>query len=139
MRRSCEQAILKLLGILLQGHNNHLHSLCIFLDLSKAFDTLNHSMLLKKLEKYGVHGLNNDWFSSYLSNCSLIAKIPTQESQVTFSKPYHISYRTAQGSCLEPLLFILFCKDVKLLPLYGKLILFADDTTLLNQHRNKKF
>ena len=139
MKRTCKQAILELMGNLLQGCNNHLHSLCIFLDLSNAFDTLNHSVLLKKLEKYGVHGLTNDWFKSYLNNCSLIAKIPTQEGQVTFSEPFHITYSTAQGSCLSPLLFILFCNDIKLLPLYGKLILFANDTTLINQHRNKRF
>ena len=57
----------------------------------------------------------------------------------TYSKPFPITYGTAQGSCLGPLLFILFCNDIKLLPLYGTLILFADDTTLLNYHRNKNF
>ena len=48
-------------------------------------------------------------------------------------------YSSGLYSCLGPLLFILFCNDIKLLPLYGKLILFADDTTLLNSHRNKNF
>ena len=128
---------------LLQSHNKGLHSTGTFLDLSKAFDTLNthdiHEVLLKKLESYGIRGLTNNWFRSYLSNRSLVAKIPTNENNVTYSEPYHVTYGTAQGSCLGPLLFILFCNDIRLLPLYGKLILFADDMTLINQHQNKNF
>ena len=85
-----------------------------------------------------MRGLTSDWFRSYLSNHSLVAKVKTNPNTVTYSEPYHITYGTAQGSCLGPLLFILFCNDIKL-SLYGKLILFADDTTLLNTHRNKNF
>ena len=48
-------------------------------------------------------------------------------------------YGTAQGSCLGSLLFILFCNNVQLLPTYSKIILFADDTTLLYSHKNIKF
>ena len=59
--------------------------------------------------------------------------------KTTYSELFHITYGTAQGSCLGPLLFILFCNDMKYLPIFGKLIIFADDTTLINQHRNKKF
>ena len=138
-RRSCKHAILEMMGNFLQARNKGLYSSGTFLDLSKAFDTLNHDVLIKKMETYGVRGHINDWFKSYLSNCSLVAKVKTNPSTVTYSEPYHISYGTAQGSCLGPLLFILFCNDIKLLPLYGKLILFADDTTLLNSHRNKNF
>ena len=65
-----------------------------------------------------------------------MAKILTSENNVTYSEPYNITYSTAQGSCLGALLFILFCNAIKLLPLYGKLILFTDDTTLINHHRN---
>ena len=69
----------------------------------------------------------------------MIAKIPTSVNNVTYSEPFDIMYGTAQGSCLGPLLFILFCNDIKLLPLYRKLVLFADDITLINQHQNKNF
>ena len=138
-QRSCEQAILEMMGNLLQARNKDLYSSGTFLGLSKAFDTLNHDVLIKKMESYGVRGLTSDWFRSYLSNRSLVAMVKTNPSTVTYSEPYHITYGTAQGSCLGPLLFILFCNDIKLLPLYGKLTLFADDTTLLNTHCNKNF
>ena len=126
-------------GNLLQAHNKGLYSSGTFLDLSKASDTLNHDVLIKKMESYGVRGLASDWSKSYLSNHSLVAKVTTNPNTVTYSESYHITYGTAQGSCLGPLLFILFCNDIKLLPLYGKLVLFTDDTTLLNTHHNKNF
>ena len=128
-----------MMGNLLQARNKGLYSSGTFLDLSKAFDTLNHDVLIKKMESYGMRGLTSDWFRSYLSNCFSVAKVKTNPSTVTYSEPYHITYGTAQGSCLGPLFFILFCNDIKLLPLYGKLILFLDDTTLLNTHCNKNF
>ena len=138
-KRSCEQAISELQGTLLQAQNNNLDSIGLFLDPSKAFDTLNHGKLLKKLESYGIHGLVNDWFKSYLNNRSLVAKIPTSENNITYLELFHINNGTAQGSCLGQLLFILFCDDIKLLPMYGKLILFASDTMVINCHKNRNF
>ena len=111
----------------------------VFLDLSKAFDTLNHDILLKKLECYGVIGIVNDWFKSYLEGRTLVAKINTCKEIITKSTSFHITYGTAQGSCLGPLLFIMFSNDIHLLPIYGHLILFADDTTLINHHQNPRF
>ena len=124
---------------LLHAHNKNLHSIGVFLDLSKAFDILNHEVLLKKLERYGVCGIVNDWFKSYLEDRTLIAKVSTSKDTITKSTPFHITYGTAQGSCLGPLLFILFSNDMHLLPIYSRLILFADNTTLLNHHQNPKF
>ena len=111
----------------------------VFLDLSKAFDTLNHEVLLKKLDCYGVRGIVNDWFKSYLEGRTLIAKINTCKGITTKSTPFHITYGTAQCSCLGPLLFIMFSNYMHLLPIYGHLILFAADTTLINHHRNLRF
>ena len=138
-KRSCEQAILELTSHLLHAHNKNLHSMGVFLDLSKAFDTLNHDVLLKKLECYGVRGIVNDWFRSYLEGRTLVAKINTCKEITTKSTPFQITYGTAQGSCLGPLLFIIFSNDIHLLPIYGHLILFADDTTLINHHQNPRF
>ena len=70
------------------------------------------------MESYGVRGLTSDWFKSYLSNRFLIAKVTTNPNTVTYSEPYHITYGTAQGSCLGPLLFIIFCNDIKLTTLW---------------------
>ena len=58
---------------------------------------------------------------------------------ITKSESYDIMYGTAQGSCLGPLLFILFCNDIYLLPMFSKIILFADDTTLVNSAKDVNF
>ena len=80
-----------------------------------------------------------DWFKSYLTGRSLVAKITTMNG-VTFKSEWHnITFGTAQGSCLGPLLFVIFCNDIYQLPIFGKLILFADNTTLIESHKNKKF
>ena len=65
---SCEQATLELIGKVIQAKDKDMHAAALFLDLSKAFDTLNHEVLLKKLERYGIRGVCNDWFGDYLSN-----------------------------------------------------------------------
>ena len=81
----------------------------------------------------------NDWFKSYLHNCTLVAKITTPPNKVTYSKTYKVTYGTAQDSCLGLLLFILFCNDIHTLPLDSSVILFADDITLFNSHRNRNY
>ena len=138
-KHSCEQAILELTGRILHVRDNSLHAAALFLDLSKAFDTLNHDILLQKLHRYGIRGVCLDWFQDYLTNCSLISKITTPGNVITGSESYDITFGTAQGSCLGPLLFILFCNDIYLLPMFSKIILFADDTTLVNSAKNGNF
>ena len=138
-KRSCEQAVMEMISRLLQAKDAKMQSTGIFLDLSKAFDTLNHDILIKKLDLYGIRGDVKKWFISYLSDRSLVAKVNTKPNTTTYSEPFKIEHGAAQGSCLGPLLFIIFCNDIKYLPIYGNLILFADDTTLLNHHKNRNF
>ena len=95
-------------------------------------------MLLSKLDCYGIRGICNDWFHSCLTGRSLIAKVQTSENKVT-KESFNISYGTAQGSCLDLLLFILFTNDMHLLPTFSSIILFADNTTLFNSARNTQF
>ena len=135
----CEQAIAELIGYVLQVKNWNEHCSSVYLDLSKAFNTLDHTILLRKLDKYGVRGIVNEWFKDYLRDRSLVAKVMTSPNTITKSARFNITYGTTQGSCLGPLLFIVFINYIHLLPLYSKLILFADDTTIFNSHISARY
>ena len=80
-----------------------------------------------------------DWSASYLKDWSLVTKITTGPNQTVKSDSYDITYGATQGSCLGPLLFIVFMNDLHLLPLFSNIILFADDTTLFNSHKSNNF
>ena len=123
----------------MQAKEQKLESAALFLDLSKAFDTLDHEVLLAKLDHYGIRGICNDWFHSYLTGRSLIARIQTCENKTIKSDSFNIGYGAAQESCLGPLLFILFMNDMHLLLTFSSIILFADDTTHFNSAKNTQF
>ena len=136
-RHSCENAIQELLSNVLKGHENKKFTAAIYLDLSKAFDTLRHDILLKKLEIYGIRGIALDWFKHYLKNRVLRVKCTAGDPPVLVtSKSYSVDYGVPQGSCLGPLLFLIYCNDLPLNLDFCKSILFADDTTLYKSHEN---
>ena len=139
-KHSCEQAIQDLCGHILKDKEDGLISAAIFLNLSKAFDTLSHDILLEKMEIYGIRGICNKWFKSYLTNRNIQVKCRTLSSNtIETSNKYQIKYGTAQGSCLGPLLFNIFCNDIHYNVEYSNLILFADDTTIYASHRNSTY
>ena len=70
-KHSCESAISELVGNVCKGHEQNRNTLAVFLDLSKAFDTLSPNILYQKLEKYGIRGQALDWLKSYLTNREL--------------------------------------------------------------------
>ena len=136
---SCEHAILELTNHILQAKNLGEQTASVFLDLSKAFDTLDHEMLLLKLEWYGVRGTPLEWFRNYLTGRCLVAKVTMSPNTITYSEKFNITYGTAQGSCLGPLLFLIFVNDIYHLELYSRIILFADNTTIFNSHKSPQF
>ena len=112
----------------------------MFLDLSKAFDTLEHEVLLKKLEKYGVRGIAHSWYRDYLSNRKMRTKCTIASTgKIEYSNYKQVTYGTPQGSCLGPLIFILFTYDLHHQLHHSKSLLFADDTTIYKSHRNLQY
>ena len=136
---SCENAIQELLGKILKGMENKQFTIAIFLDLSKAFDSLEHSTLLRKLEAYGIRGNAQNWFKSYLLNRQIRVKCNTGINTLTVSEYEKIEYGVPQGSCLGPLLFLTFCNDLPLNLTLCKSILFADDTTIYKSGGNLRY
>ena len=137
---SCENAICELVGSIVISQELKHYTIGLFLDLSKAFDTLDHKILLQKLERYGIRGKALEWFKSYLSSRKMRYKCRIESSnKLEYSDYYNSNYGTPQGSCLGPLLFILFTNDLHLNIVHSSSILFADDTTLYNSHRNLEY
>ena len=97
----------------------------IFIDLQKAFDTVNHDILLKKLEHYGIRGTALSWFQSYLSNRKQFVSINGHSSSLT-----NIACGVPQGSVLGPLLFLIYINDLPNSSQFLSFFLFADDTNI---------
>ena len=139
-KHSCENAIQELLGRILKSSENKEYTAAIFLDLSKAFDSLEHHVLLEKMKIYGIRGIANDWFVNYLKDRKMRVKVVTDhEGSLTYSNPKPVTYGIPQGSCLGPLCFLIFCNDLPLNLLYCSSILFADDTTVYKSHSNIRY
>ena len=102
--------------------NKHLN-LAIFLDLKKAFDTVDHKILLEKLGKYGIRELSGDWFKSYLESRRQYCAASGYES-----RPRTVTCGIPQGSCLGPLLFIIYLNDFEKCLKVSKAGMYADDT-----------
>ena len=120
---STEDALLYIVGwaagkIIIAGDVTSLTSI----DLSKAFDSVNHSILLTKLEQYGIP---SNWFRSYLSNRS-------QQVRGSSLPALPLSHGVPQGSIVGPILFLIFVNDLSCFLPHGRLISYADDTQILD-------
>jgi len=122
---STEHAALELVDRVITQLDNSKLPLAIFIDLSKAFDTINHEILLHKLNHYGIRNTSLSLLKSYLTNRKQFVEIDDVQSPLT-----DITTGVPQGSILGPLLFIIYINDISLASDLFKTITYADDTTL---------
>ena len=130
---STELAALELTDRIITALDNHNTPLNIFLDLSKAFDTLDHTILLDKLLYYGIRSTAYNLLRSYLANREQFVELND-----TASKTLPIVTGVPQGSILGPLLFLIYINDFPLSSNFFKFIMYADDTTLYSQFDNAR-
>ena len=131
-RYSTEHATVQLVDQILESFEYNNYTLGVFIDLSKAFDKVNHSILLKKLELYGVTDRNHSWFKNDLSNRKQFIQINSEEN----TELETITCGVPQGSILGPLLFLLYVNDQKNASNLLDPIMFADDTSLFLTHKD---
>ena len=127
-----EHAIVQLVDQTLESFEYNKYILGVFIDLSKAFDTVDHSILLQKLELYGVTDRNLSWFKNYLSNRKQFIQINNEEN----TELETITCGVPQCSILGPLLFSLYVNDLKNVSNLVDPIMYADDTNFFLTHKD---
>ena len=123
--RNTEGVAMKLCNDILRGFDENKLGIAVFLDLSRAFDCVNHKILLEKLKHYGISGIAHNWFANYLENRTQSVIIRGSESDwlpVTAGVP--------RGSILGPILFLIYVNDICNANENDNNLLFADDTTI---------
>ena len=126
-KHSTNHALIEITETIRQALDDKKMACGVFVDLQKAFDTVNHDILIAKLEHYGIRGTANKWFSSYLNNRTQYVSILGFDSS-TKTVPHGVP----QGSVLGPLLFLIYINDLQSAIKNSKVFHFADDTNLLN-------
>ena len=124
--KSTGSMLTKLTDNCLQNMDEGKPTICIFIDLKKAFDTICHKKLITKLDQMKIQGDALDIFRDYLSNRHHSTIVNGNESP-----PHPLYYGVPQGSILGPILFTLYINDICNVPLHSDICLFADDTALL--------
>ena len=127
-------AIIQLTKEISESFDKNEFTLGVFVDLRKAFDTVNHTILLKKLTYFGITGTYLKWFKSYLTNRQQYISY----NNVKNSDLQKIIYGVPQGSILGPLLFLLYVNDLCNASNLIKPIMFADDTNFFYSGKNIK-
>jgi hypothetical protein len=128
---STEYAVNKVLNYVEETLERNEVGVCIFLDFAKAFDTVNHEIMIDKLEYYGIRGVALKWLKSYLTNSMQCTEIGDTQSELEL-----IKCGVPQGSVLGPLLFLIYINDIVKSSKLFKFTLFADDTSLYYSCKN---
>lgn len=126
--RSTEKAIAKLISLI---KTEKKYKMTIFFDLKKAFDTVDHDILIRKLDNMGIRGSTLDLLKSYLNNRTCCTQIKNK-----FSETETINCGIPQGTSLGPLLFNIYINSLAKIKVNGNLVLFADDTALVIEADN---
>ena len=130
---STDHALIKLTDSMYDHFNQNKYTLGVSRDISKAFDTVDHTILIDKINSYGIKNNSFKWFSSYLSN-------RTQFIQAGAIKTFSLDIICGgpQGSILGPLLFIIYVNDLCISSKIFEPMIFADDTNLLFTQKHKR-
>ena len=130
---STEDATTQLIGQILNAFNENKYRIGIFIDLSKAFDTVDQNILLKKIDMYGTKEKNLKWFHNCLTNIKQFIKYRDQNSELDV-----LRCDVPQGSTLGSFLFLIFVNDLKSSAKLLNPIMFANDTNFFYTNRNIK-
>lgn len=138
--RSTTTAVTQLIESIIDNLEQGYIATTILLDFSKAFDCLDHKLIIKKLQNLGINGRELKWFDSYLSNRKQLVEI-TYKDKNTINKvksdALPISRGVPQGSVLGPVLYILLTNDLpNFLSDFCETVMFADDTALIVANKN---
>ena len=132
-KKSTSHAILDLTNKISTARKSKDHCCAIFLDFAKAFDTVDHKILLGKLSRSGIRAPTLKWFESYLDSRYQCVSVGDK-----LSTPLKMKYGVPQGSVLGPLLFLLYINDIPKSSDSFLYTLFADDTCLVAHHSDLK-